>query len=321
MLVTLVPDAIEAGARLVHRARVDRLAVTGGEVESASCTLLSEDGTSPTGRSLRVKAKRFVLSGGAINSPALLLRSGIDAGGVVGARTFLHPVIGCMSMYAEPIDPWRGAPQSAASHHFAHRGDEVGLFLEATPTYPMLAATVLPGFGAEHAAAMQRMRFGTAHIAITIDGFHDDVPGGRVTLRPSGAPLLDYPIPPKIWDAFRFGQKRLAELALASGATEVATLHDPGLVLRSKGDIDRIDGLRWEPGSVPVFTAHQMGGCAMGDDAKSSFVRSEDLRAHALSNLWVIDGSVFPTSLGVNPQESIYGLARLMATRLASLPR
>jgi choline dehydrogenase-like flavoprotein len=66
-----------------------------------------------------------------------------------------------------------------------------------------------------------------------------------------------------------------------------------------------------------VFTAHLMGGCRMGDDPKASVVRSADLRHHALQNLYVIDGSVFPTSLGVNPQESIYGLARLMATRLA----
>jgi len=61
-----------------------------------------------------------------------------------------------------------------------------------------------------------------------------------------------------------------------------------------------------------------MGGCAMGDDPKTSVVRSEDLRHHTIKNLHVIDGSVFPTSLGVNPQESIYGLARLMATRLAT---
>jgi len=61
-----------------------------------------------------------------------------------------------------------------------------------------------------------------------------------------------------------------------------------------------------------------MGGCPMGDDPKTSVVRSEDLRHHTVKNLHVVDGSVFPTSLGVNPQQSIYGLARLMATRLAA---
>jgi choline dehydrogenase-like flavoprotein len=62
-----------------------------------------------------------------------------------------------------------------------------------------------------------------------------------------------------------------------------------------------------------------MGGCAMGDDPARAVVRSEDLRHHKVKNLYVMDGSVFPTSLGVNPQESIYGLASLMATRLAAI--
>ena len=72
---------------------------------------------------------------------------------------------------------------------------------------------------------------------------------------------------------------------------------------------------------MAVFTAHQMGGCTMGDDPKRSVVRSSDLRHHQIANLHVIDGSVYPTSLGVNPQESIYGLSRLMATRLAAVAR
>jgi choline dehydrogenase-like flavoprotein len=118
---------------------------------------------------------------------------------------------------------------------------------------------------------------------------------------------------------FRFAQKRIAEMQLASGAQDVATLHDPPFHIRSKDDVDKVvDAAPYEIGKVMVSTAHQMGGCAMGDDPARSVVRSEDLRHHRIENLHVIDGSVFPTSLGVNPQESIYGLARLMATRLAA---
>jgi choline dehydrogenase-like flavoprotein len=54
----------------------------------------------------------------------------------------------------------------------------------------------------------------------------------------------------------------------------------------------------------------------MSDDPKRGVVRSTDLRHHGIDNLHVVDGSVFPTSLGVNPQLSIYGLARLAATRI-----
>ncbi len=317
MLVTMIPDAIDAGARLVFRARADRLEVEGGEIKRLRGVLLDAEGHTPTGRAMVVKAKRFVVSGGAINSPALLLRSGID-GGVVGRRTFLHPTVASTALYDEAIEPFHGAPQSAASHHFAHRGDEVGFFLEAAPWYPALAATATPGFGPAHEARMRDVSHRAMHIAIAIDGFHDDIPGGRVTLRPSGAPLVDYPIVPKLWSAFRFAQKRLAEAQFASGARQVSTLHELPVVMDRKVDEAAIDAARWEVGSAPVFTAHQMGGCAMGDDPKASVVRSEDLRHHTIRNLHVVDGSVFPTSLGVNPQQSIYGLARLMATRIAA---
>jgi len=319
MLVTMVPDAIDAGARLVFRARADRLEVEGGTVQRLRGALLDAEGRAPTGRTISVRAKRFVVSGGAINSPALLLRSGLDSGGIVGTRTFVHPALGSLAYYDKNITPFEGAPQSAASHHFAHRGDEVGFFLEAVPWYPGLAATAVPGFGAPHDAMMHEARTTAIHVAIHSDGFHGDVPGGRVTLRPSGAPLLDYPIVPKLWSAMRFAQKRMAELELASGAKRVVTLHDRPATITSKADVESaIDGLRWEVGAVPVFTAHLMGGCRMGDDPATSVVRSSDLRHHAIENLHVVDGSVFPTSLGVNPQESIYGLARLMATRIAA---
>jgi choline dehydrogenase-like flavoprotein len=318
MLVTMIPDAIDAGAKLVFRARADRFDIEAGAVKTLRGTLLDAEGKKPTGRSFTVKAKRFVVCGGAINSPALLLRSGIDGGGLVGTRTFLHPVVGSSAIYEEPIEASRGAPQSAASHHFAHRGDEVGFFLEAVPWYPALMAATTPGFGRAHEAAFVRAPHAALHIAIAIDGFHDDVPGGRVTLRPSGAPLVEYPIVPKLWNAFRFGQKRLAEMQFASGAKTVTTLHEIPVVMNGKVDEAALDAARWENGSVPVSTAHQMGGCRMGDDPKTSIVRSEDLRCHGVSNLHVVDGSVFPTSLGVNPQESIYGLARLVATRIAA---
>jgi choline dehydrogenase-like flavoprotein len=318
MLVTLIPDAIDAGARLLFRCRVDRLEAASGEVRAAHCTLLDATGYGTTGRRATLKAKRFILAGGAINSPAVLLRSGLDSGGVVGTRTFLHPVVGSTGLYDETIEAFYGAPQSAASHAFAHRGSDVGFFMETSPGYPVLAATAMPGFGDAHRKLMVDVARRTVHIALAIDGFHDDVPGGTVRLRPSGAPLLDYPIVPRLWEAFRTGQKRLAEIAFASGAREVTTLHDPAITLTSPKDIERLDHAPWEPCRVGVFTAHQMGGCRMGDDPKDSVVRSEDLRHHALKNLHVIDGSVFPTSLGVNPQESIYGLARLMATRLAT---
>ncbi len=115
----------------------------------------------------------------------------------------------------------------------------------------------------------------------------------------------------------REGLRMLARIDLAAGAREVRTGHDPALVLRSERDLAKLERAPMEPGRISVYSAHQMGGAAMGGNRTTSVVRPEDLRHHAVSNLHVIDGSVLPTSLGVNPQETIYGLARLTASRLA----
>ena len=107
----MIPDAIDAGARLVFRARADRLEVEGGAVQRLRGTLLDAEGRDADGAErITVQAKRFVVSGGAINSPALLLRSGLDSGGLVGTRTFVHPAVGSLAFYDDPIRPVRGRP-------------------------------------------------------------------------------------------------------------------------------------------------------------------------------------------------------------------
>jgi choline dehydrogenase-like flavoprotein len=112
------------------------------------------------------------------------------------------------------------------------------------------------------------------------------------------------------FEAFRAACKEMARIQLAAGAREVRSLHAEPVLIRKLADVDPLlDAAPWEAGRVMVATAHQMGGCAMGKDPRTSVVDST-LRSHGMENLFVGDGSVFPTSLGVNPQESIFGIAR-----------
>jgi choline dehydrogenase-like flavoprotein len=315
MLITYLPDAVERGARVVSRCRVDKLVVAGGSIARAECTVIGDDGYNASGKKLTVEGRRFILSAGGIGSPSILIRSGLG-GGMVGRRTFLHPVHGLFAHYKDPIEPYYGAPQSVASHAHAERGDEVGLFYEAAPMHPMLASVATAGFGAVHRQLMEKLPYVAAHVALAIDGFHPSEEGGTVTVRPSGAPLLDYVAPPRVREALREGVKWLVKINFAAGAQEVGFGEFPMLMMKSDRDVSMLD--RYDMSKQPLFSAHVMGGCKMGDDPKSSVVRSKDLRHHTVENLHVVDGSVFPTSLGVNPQESIYGLARLMAGRLAA---
>lgn len=327
MLVTYLPDAMKAGAVVISRCKADRFIYQTGsstsisQIASVEAHCLDAFGLAETGAQIQIRAKTYILSAGAINGPALLLRSKTpDPHTRIGKRTFLHPVVGSIAQFPEKVLGFYGAPQSIASHHFAHkerRGDEVGYFFEVAPMQPMLMSLAMPSLGKDHRRFMELLPYLSAHIALLIDGHHDEEMGGTVTLHESGYPILDYPILPRIWRAAREAQKHLAALGLAAGATAVFTGHDPTCEMRSLADIAKINTLPYDVNKVPLFTAHQMGGCGMSDDPKKGFVRSQDLRSHSVENLYVMDGSVFPTSLGVNPQESVYGLAHLMATRLA----
>jgi choline dehydrogenase-like flavoprotein len=313
MLITYLPDAVAAGATVLSRCRVDKLIASGGTVERAECTILGDDGYNATGAKVTIKAKRFVLAAGAIGSPSILMRSGL-ANELVGKRTWLHPVVPLAAKYGEPVESYYGAPQSVASHAHADRGDKIGLFYEAAPLHPALAAIGTPGIGGEHLADMKSLPYTAVHIVLAIDGFSTEEQGGTVSLRPSGAPILDYKVPDRVVEGLREGVRTLLKLNLAMGAQSITYGELPALRFKSEADLVQLDGFDCRRNTL--FSAHVMGGCQMGDDPKTSVVRSRDLRHHTLTNLHVVDGSVFPTSLGVNPQESIYGLAHTIATRL-----
>jgi choline dehydrogenase-like flavoprotein len=319
--VTLIPDAVERGMDVYANASVRRLLVDGRKVRGVEAQLLDPLTDTPRGVKLTVQAKTVAVCGGAINSPALLLRSGLSGRGNVGKRLFLHPVVIMAAIMEEPVEAWAGAPQAVYSQQFIDRGaDRVGYFLEVPPLYPMIAATVLPGFGPPHQKLMEQLPRTQVTIAITTDGFVPGDVGGTVRL---GDPNerrvhIEYPIQPWHWEAFRDACKVMARVQFAGGAREVNSLHAVPVRLRPGDDIERIlDAAPWAPGRVRVATAHQMGGCCMGKDPERSVVDSS-LRYHDLDNLFVVDGSVLPTSLGVNPQETIFGIARLRSAVVAA---
>jgi choline dehydrogenase-like flavoprotein len=304
--LTYLPDAIAKGATVYANCRVRRIDWTSKRATAVVGEVLHPATQQQTGRTIRVEPRLVVVSGGALNSPALFLRSGITQG-AVGKKTWLHPVIAMVAVYRDTIESFYGAPQTVASHHFARRGERAGFFLEAAPLHPMLGGTALPGFGASMRARMQLLPNTSVSIALMIDGFGDE-PGGTVSLREDGGPRLDYPFTPRHFECWRAAMKALARVHLVNGAAEIESLHADPVRIRTEADLRALDEAPLGPNLCAVFTAHQMGGCRFGADPATSVVRP-DLRHHWLENLWVVDGSVFPTSLGVNPMESIYGIA------------
>lgn len=315
MRKTYLADALNSGATVISRARADRFERQGNRIVSLDATLLDALGRQPTGARLRVEADRFIVAAGAIGSPALLLRSGIDVGGLVGGRTFIHPTVALVGHHSERVDPYYGAPQTVASEHFIDRGAEVGFLIEAAPLHPSFFATGISDYGVAHRQKMDKLPYTQAVIAIHADGFHDDVQGGQVGLSLGGQPQLDYTPEPRVRRAFVESHKQVARILLAAGAEQVFTSHEPAVHLRSIDEVEKLDRPSYAPNALFVGSAHLMGGCRMGKRG-SAVVDDERLQVFGQDNLHVIDGSVFPTSLAVNPQLTIYALARLMSGRL-----
>jgi choline dehydrogenase-like flavoprotein len=314
-LVTYVPDAIAAGADVYTDCRARLIETDRGRARAVVADVLDRAADRPRGRFVVHARRGVVLAAGAINTPALLLRSKAGTGsGVVGKRTFLHPTVPITAFFDEPIEAFYGPPQSVAVHHFAQRGGDVGYFLETAPVHPMLAALAFPGAGDTHRRHLERLAHAQATLALLVDGHHDD-PGGTVSVDGAGRIKLHYPISPPLREAAVHALQNMARLLLAAGAREVLTLHDPPLSISSEADIARIGDAPFGPNLHTLFSAHQMGGCPMGEDPRTSVVTSRG-RHHELENLWIVDGSVFPTSLGVNPQLSIYAHARLFMSEI-----
>jgi choline dehydrogenase-like flavoprotein len=314
--LTYLPDAVARGATVYANCRVRRIEWSGKRAQAVVGEVLHPGTQLQTGRTVRVEPRAVVVSAGALNSPALLLRSGL-AQGPVGKKTWLHPTVAMIATYRDPVEGFYGAPQSVASHHFAHRGPDAGFFMEAAPVHPMLSGLALPGFGAQVTGQMPLLPNISVSIALAIDGFGPGEEGGTVTLRSDAGPKLDYALGPRQFECFRAAMKALAQVHLANGALRVTSLHVPPVALHSEKDLAALDAAPLGPNRCGVFTAHQMGGCRLGADPARSVVDPE-LRHHFLENLWIADGSVFPTGLGVNPMESIYAVSSWAAQHVRS---
>lgn len=315
MHITYVLDALAAGARVHANARVDLLEREGNRITAVIATVLDPATDRPTGRKIRVRAKHVALCGGAVNNPRVLFRSKITEG-PVGKKTWFHPLVISTARMKRRVEGFYGAPQSVSSHQFADRGKEMGYFIECAPVHPVLGAIASPGFGPEHAERMALLPHLSAMYAHFIDGFDAEEQGATVTLSENGNPKVDYHYTPRLWSAMRDAQKNLARIQLAAGAEAVHTLHPEPVEMTSEADLAKIDRAEYAPNSVVIVTAHLMGGCRMGIDPLESVVRP-DFRHHVVENLSVVDGSVFPTSLGVNPSLTIYGLATHAAKNIA----
>ncbi|WP_280152981.1 GMC family oxidoreductase [Piscinibacter sp. XHJ-5] len=321
MLVTTIPAALDRGAKLLVQTRARQFEIEGGKVRVLKCEAVQRDGTELSNSQTRIVARHYIVAGGAINSPALLKRSlAPDPHRLLGRRTFLHPVVLSAATFRHAVEGWNGAPQTIYSDHFLHThpiDGPIGYKLEAPPIHPLIFASTLPGYGRQQADMLKRFPHTHTLLALLRDGFHEQSRGGEVHLRGDGTPVLDYPLNDFVMDGARRALLSMAEIQFAAGAETVQPVHELASSYTSWAQArDAIHGLPMKPLLTRVVSAHVMGGCGLAGDERLGVVRPDGVHWQ-LENLSVHDGSLFPTSVGANPQLSIYGLVNLLATRLA----
>jgi len=322
-LVTTIPGALEEGATLISKARAEKFEINNGKITELKCRAMTPRGNAPAVQTIKIKARHYVLAAGSIGSPAILLRSEnkiLNPNGLVGTRTFLHPVNISGAIMPFLVKGEYGAPQTSYSDHFIETrldNQKPGFILECPPLQPMLMATALDGHGKFHAEIMRQRPFLQVLIALQRDGFHQESVGGNVYLKSDGTPGLDYPVSKYVWEGIRDAFIAMSEIQFAAGAKTVAPVHRAaGLYHNIKEVKKAIAVLPMETLKARLFSAHVMGGCPMGEDSAKSVVNSKG-HHHEVENLSVFDGSVFPTSIAANPMESIFAATAKFATELA----
>jgi choline dehydrogenase-like flavoprotein len=310
---TYLEDAHGRGADVVVHCRVDRIVVEDGRAAGVEGTYQSPDGT--VARVL-VRAPRVVVACGSIESPALLLRSGIG-GPAVGEHLSLHPTSAISGVYAEDQDPWWGPPQAAISHQFADLEDGYGFLIECPHHTTGLLAAATPWPSAlEHKQMMLDFPRGVAFINLTRDRGR-----GRVTVDGAGNAVPQYPLADELdIKNLRRGFEELIRMHEAIGAERIIALRRKDAIWNRGEDLEAFvasvrDG-SLAPREKGIFSAHQMGSCRMGTDPETS-VAGPWGELHDVKGVWIGDASAFPTPSGVNPMMSIMALAHRTAEAIA----
>jgi choline dehydrogenase-like flavoprotein len=303
--VSMLPEARQNGALIVSDALVERIVVERGRAAGVRGRLLDARTGDPK-ISFEVRARAVVAACGALHTPVLLARSGLRSPHL-GRHLTLHPSFRVGALFDERVDGWDGAMQSVYSDHFAHEG----LTLIGAYTAPNVLAAAFPGVGAAHRARVRAI----PNLAFFGAMIHDEG-GGRVRRWLSREPLVTYRMSDR--DRLRMwrGIEILGDLAFAAGAREVLL---PMFGVESVRSVEELRAFSRRPPparKIECMSFHPLGTAKMSARVEDGLVRSTG-ESWQVGGLFVADGSVLPTSLGVNSQIPVMAVARRIARGLA----
>jgi choline dehydrogenase-like flavoprotein len=303
MGLTYVPRAWDAGATSYTECRAEKLDIEGGRVRGVQARTAG-------GARLRVECDVVVVACGALFTP-LFLRANRLGGesGELGRNLALHPATGVRARFAEEIDMARGVPQSYYIDEFC---DE-GIMFEGAAGPPDYAAMSFPFSGEQH----RELMLDYLHIA-QFGLMVSDTSRGSVRALPGGSLRMSYDLNDEDLRTFKRGIELLCECYWAAGAQEIFPPIEGIGVLRD-GDVETVRRHELRAHELTLMAFHPMG-TARADVRPQHGVVDGDLKLHGVEGLYVSDASVLPSSLGVNPQETIMALATRLAYSLLGKP-
>jgi len=308
MHVSYIPRAVAAGARLRTGVEVDRVLVENGRATGVRAwRLIPPDrgiSRNTPRRPYSVRARlATIVSGGALGTPELLLRSGLG-GPAAGRHLHIHPACWVGARYEEEVRGWDGVMQS----YYIDQWEPQRLLLEATFTPLAFGGAWLPGAGSDHQRSL--LEFG--HVGSI--GVHlSDESSGRVGLARDGSLRTRYKLTQADADRLTFGIARAAEIHFAAGATEVYP-NIPRAGALTPSNLPDFESTRFKPSELRLEAFHPMGTARISTPGDGAC--SPDGAVHGTRALYVADASLFPTSLGVNPMMTIIAFANRIATEL-----
>ncbi len=308
---TWLADANAAGARLIVRTKVDRVLVQDGAARGII-------GRTVEGRQLTVRARAVVVACGAIHTPALLKRSGLRNPNI-GKHLKLHPATAVFGVFDEELKPWEGVMQALYSDQHRDLDAGYGLKYETAANHPHLFVTFSPWRGARKHFSLMEALPGSVPIGILLR----DRDGGEVRVGRDGEPVVRYSLSRFDAGHLRTGIDGAAQILEAAGARRIFSSHskwvsyDPGSEGTRSRFMSDADSAGYGAGQVTLGSFHIMGSARMGGSPAGSACDPSG-QTWDVRDLYVLDGSSFPTASGVNPQISIQAIAHMGARELAA---
>jgi choline dehydrogenase-like flavoprotein len=305
MLVTSVPQALARGARLFADCRVDRITRSGAVVTGVTGHVVRPGGR--RGPRLTVRARAVIVAGGAIQTPALLARSGLrSASGQLGRNLSVHPNAVVTALFDQDVRGWQGVHQAFQVREFAGEG----LLLTATNLTPPMLAGILPAYGRELGELMAAY-----NQIVTAGPLVSDTGTGRIRNLPGLGPQVFYQLTDQDATRVARGVELTAEALFTAGARRVLLPFDGAPVIRDPAGLRRLLARPVAKRSLQLYSVHLMGTARMSEDPRRGVTGSFG-EFHGAGGLIVADASVFPGPIGINPMETVIALAMRNARRL-----